>query len=62
HSYVELSSESLSYDELSVEYSIYSLAPDIHLFFRDIRTAYICAFFLIGTFLITHFKVTLHPF
>jgi hypothetical protein len=30
------------------------------LFFKDIRIAYICAFFHGGTLLITHFEVKLH--
>ncbi|MFB6801722.1 hypothetical protein [Peribacillus butanolivorans] len=63
-SFDELSVELLSFDELSVEllsFNVFSvellsfeiaillLASNSYLYFNDIRTAYICAFFLIGT-------------
>ncbi|KRF60789.1 hypothetical protein ASG99_07580 [Bacillus sp. Soil768D1] len=63
-SFDELSVELLSFDELSVELlsfnvfsvellsfeiAIFPLASNSYLYFNDIRTAYICAFFLIGT-------------
>ncbi|MFE4896514.1 hypothetical protein [Peribacillus butanolivorans] len=71
-SFDELSVELLSFDELSVELlsfklfsvellsfeiAIFPLASNSYLYFNDIRTAYICAFFLIVTLLIAHFKV-----